>query len=99
MIIIAVLLFMLRVTGMTAHIALSAAGLVILVVYALATKKDWKCPVLEILYRICYAIALITGIILINIHGIPALSLIHKISAVSFGVLLVMSEIQKAVKK
>jgi hypothetical protein len=40
MIIVAVLLFMLRATGIKVHIALSVLGLVILLLYALATKKD-----------------------------------------------------------
>ena len=40
MLIIAVLLFMLRATGMKVHIALSVAGVLILVAYTLATKKN-----------------------------------------------------------
>lgn len=99
MIIVAVLLFMLRATGMTAHIAVSVVGLVILVAYAIATKKEWKCPALEILHRVCYAIALITGVVLMNVHGIAAISIIHKISAVLFVILLADVEIHKAIKK
>ena len=64
MVVIAVLLFMLRATGMTVHIAMSVIGLVVLLAYALTTKKTWKCPALEILHRVCYAIALISGIAL-----------------------------------
>lgn len=99
MIVVAVLLFMLRATGMTAHIAVSVVGLVILVAYAIATKKEWKCPALEILHRVCYAIALITGVVLMNVHGIAAISIIHKISAALFAILLIVAEIQKAIKK
>ena len=99
MIIIAVLLFMLRTTGMTAHIAVGVVGLLVLVAYALATKKEWKCPALEILQRAFYAIALITGVVLMNIHGIPAVSMIHRISAALFAILLIVCETHKVIKK
>ena len=99
MIIVAVLLFMLRATGMTAHIAVSVVGLVLLIAYTVATKKEWKNPELEILGRVCYGIALITGVVLMNVHGIAAISIIHKISAVLFVILLADVEIHKAIKK
>ena len=99
MLIVAVLLFMLRATGMKVHIAVSVAGLVLLALYTLATKKEWKCPVLEILQRVCYGLALITGVVLMNVHGIAAVSIIHKISAVLFVVLLIVAEVHKAIKK
>ena len=99
MIIVAALLFMLRTTGMKAHIIVSVIGLLILVAYALATKKMWKCPVLEILQRICYAVALITGVVLMNIHGLTVISIIHKIGAVLFAIILIATEIHKTIKK
>lgn len=99
LLIIAVLLFLLRATGMTAHIAVSVIGLVLLVAYALATKKSWKCPALEVLERVFYAIALISGVVIMNVHGIVAISLIHKISAVLFVALLIVTEAHKAIKK
>ena len=99
MIVVSVLLFMLCATGIKVHIAVSVIGLVLLITYTLATKKEWKKPALEILYRVCYGIALITGALLMNVHGIAAISIIHKISAVLFGVLLVVTEIYIAIKK
>ena len=99
MLLVVVALFLLRATGMKVHIAVSVVGLVLLVAYTLATKKDWRNPALEILHRVCYAIALITGVVLMNVHGIAAISIIHKISAVLFAVLLVATEIHKAIKK
>ena len=99
MILVAVLLFMLRATGMTAHIAVSVVGLVLLIAYTVATKKEWKNPALEILQRVCYGIALITGALLMNVHGIAAVSVIHKISAVLFAVLWIGVEVHKAIKK
>ena len=97
--VVAVLLFMLRATGMTAHIAVSVIGLLILVAYAVATKKEWKCPALEVLQRVFYAIALITGVVLMNVHGVAAVSIVHKISAVLFAVLLIVTETHKVIKK
>ena len=99
MLIVAVLLFMLRATGMKVHIAVSLVGLVLLVTYTLLAKKEWRNPALEILQRVCYAIALITGVVLMNVHGIAAISIIHKISAVLFVILLICAEIHKAIKK
>ena len=99
MVIVAALLFMLRATGMKAHIAVSVVGLVLLIAYTVATKKEWKNPALEILQRVCYGIALITGVVLMNVHGIAAVSIIHKISAVLFVILLADVEIHKAIKK
>ena len=99
MVIVAVLLFMLRATGMKVHIAVSVVGLVLLVAYTLATKKEWRNPALEILQRICYGIALITGVVLMNVYDMAVISIIHKISAVLFAILLIVCEIQKAVKK
>ena len=96
---VVVALFLLRATGMTAHIAVSVVGLVLLIAYTVATKKEWKNPALEILGRVCYGIALITGVVLMNVHGIAAISIIHKISAVLFVILLICAEIHKAIKK
>lgn len=99
MVVVAALLFMLRATGLKAHIAVSVVGLVILIAYTLATKNEWRNPVLEILQRVCYGIALITGIVLMNVDGIAVLAIIHKISAVLFIILLADTEIHKAINK
>ena len=89
MLLIGVLLFLLRATGMTAHIAISIVGILVLIAYTVLTKKDWKIPALEIIMRAFYGIALITGIVIMKVHGIVALAVIHKISAVLFTVSLV----------
>ena len=99
MVIVAVLLFMLRATGMTAHIALSMIGLVVLVAYALATKKTWKCPAFEILHRACYAVALVSGIALKGGCTFAPMPVTHKVGAVLFVVLLIVTEIHKSIKK
>ena len=99
MVIVAVLLFLLRATGMKVHIAVSFVGIVLLIGYTIVTKKSWKKPALEILERVFYAIALITGVVLINVHGIAVISIVHKISAVLFAVPLIVTEIHKTIKK
>ena len=99
MLLVVVALFLLRATGMTAHIAVSVVGLVLLIAYTVATKKEWRNPALEILQRVCYGIALITGVVLMNVHGIAAISIIHKVSAVLFVIILADVEIHKAIKK
>ena len=89
LIVIGALLFLLKLTGMIAHIAISVAGVVLLVVYAVVTRKEWKIPALEISMRASYGIALITGAIA-NATNVPALDIIHKCSGGLFTVLLVV---------
>ena len=95
MLIIGALLFLLRATGMTAHIVISVIGVLALIVYTVLTKKQWKIPALEILMRAFYGIALITGIVIMNVHGIAALAVIHKVSAVLFLAMLVVLLVSK----
>ena len=95
MLLIGILLFLLRATGMTAHIAISVVGVLVLIAYAVATKNEWKIPALEILMRVFYGIALITGIVIMNVHGIAALAIVHKASAALFVVLLVVLFVHK----
>ena len=99
MLVIGILLFLLRATGMTAHIIISVLGLVTLVVYAIATKKQWKIPALEVLMRVFYGIALITGIVMMKVHGIAALGIVHKVGAALFALLLVVLFVHKLVAK
>ena len=90
MLLIGALLFLLRATGMTAHIAISVIGVLVLIAYAVLTKKNWKIPALEIIMRVFYGIALITGIVVMNVEGIVALAIIHKVSAVLFMALIIV---------
>ena len=96
MLLIGVLLFLLRATGMTAHIVISVIGVLALIAYTVLTKKEWKIPALEILMRLFYGVALITGIVIMNVHGIVALAVIHKVSAVLFMALIIVLLIHKA---
>ena len=96
MLLIGVLLFLLRATGMTAHIVISVIGVLALIAYTVLTKKEWKIPALEILMRAFYGVALITGIVIMNVHGIVALAVIHKVSAVLFMALIIVLLIHKA---
>ena len=89
MLLIGVLLFLLRATGMTAHIVISVIGVLALIAYTVLTKKEWKIPALEILMRAFYGVALITGIVIMNVHGIVALAIIHKVCAILFLAALV----------
>ena len=97
MLLIGVLLFLLRATGMTAHIVISVIGVLALIAYTVLTKKEWKIPALEILMRAFYGIALITGIVIMNVRGIVALAVIHKVSAALFLAMLVVLLVSKAV--
>ena len=96
MLLLGALLFLLKVTDITAHIIISVIGILALIVYTVLTKKEWKVPALEILMRAFYGVALITGIVIMNVHGIVALALIHKVSAVLFLAMLVVLLVSKA---
>ena len=96
LLLIGVALFLLRFTGMPVHIAISIVGVIALIVYTVLTKKEWKIPALEIIMRACYGIALISGIVIMNVHGVVALAIIHKVSAVLFMILIIVSLVVKA---
>lgn len=98
LLVVGILLFLLKTTGMTAHIVVSIIGILVLIAYTVLTKKDWKIPALEIIMRAFYGIAIITGIVIMNIQGIAALALIHKISAALFVALLVALSVHKLIK-
>ena len=90
MILVGAALFLLRFTGMPVHIAISVVGVLVLAAYTVLTKKEWKSPALEIIMRAFYGIALITGIVVMNVEGIVALAIIHKVSAVLFMALIIV---------
>ena len=98
LLIIGVLLGLLKVTGMTAHIVISGVGVIVLIVYTVLTKNEWKIPALEIGMRVSYGVALISGIVL-KIKYIAVLGIIHKIFAVLFVVALIVLFVQKLVCK
>ena len=93
-----VLLGFLKVTGMPVHIAISVIGAIVLIIYTVTAKKDWKIPALEIAMRASYGIALISGIVL-KIKFIAVLGVVHKIFAVLFVVLLVILFVHKLIAK
>ena len=97
LLVIGILLGLLKVTGMAVHIAVSVIGTVVLVLYTVVTKKEWEIVPLEIIMRVSYGIALISGII-IKISYIFAFSIIHKIFAVLFVLLLVVLFVHKLIK-
>ena len=93
---ISVVLFLLRATGLTAHIIVSVIGALVLVAYTVLCKKEWKIPALEIGERVAYGIALITGIVL-KIVYVMAVAIIHKIFAVLFLVALIVALAHKLI--
>ena len=99
LLLVAVALLLLKLTGMPVHIVVSVVGIVVLAAYTALTVKEWKIPALEIIMRAFYGIALITGIVIMNVHGIVALAIIHKVSAVLFLALLIVLLTYKAFSK
>ena len=97
MLLIGVLLYLLKATGMTAHIDISVIGALVLIAYTVLTKKSWKIAALEIIMRAFYGIALISGVVIMNVSGIAALAVVHKVCAVLFAVLIVFLLIHKLI--
>lgn len=88
-------LVLLKITGMTGHIVISIIALLIMVVCTILGRKDWKVPILEILYRLFYLVALITGIVMIQAHIFGPVSIIHKASAAIFAAIYIINFILK----
>ena len=84
-------LALLRVTGMTGHIVISIIALIIMIICVALGKKSWKNPALEIVYRVFYLIALITGIVMVAASISGAVSIVHKIAAVIFVILYIVN--------
>ena len=95
--IIGAALCLLRFTGMSAHIAISVVGIIVLAVYTVLTRKEWKIIPLEIIMRAFYGIALVTGPIVMKIKGIVALQVAHKVAAILFIVLLAVVFVHKLI--
>ena len=97
MLVIGILLFLLSATGMIAHIVISALGVAVLIAYAVLTRKEWKIPVLEIAMRAMYGISLIFGIVIKAGKYLPALAIVHKVTAGLFIAMLLVLFIHKLV--
>lgn len=98
LVVIGALLWLLKLTGMTAHITISVVGILVLAAYTFATKKEWKLPALEIATRVCYGLALISGIVAMNVTGIVAVAIAHRVLATLFIVGIVAIFIHKLIK-
>ena len=98
MIVVSALLFLLRMTGLTVHMAVSVLGLAIMIPITVMTRKEWKIPALEVIMRVMYFVAIVTGGVLMKVHGVAALGIVHKIAAAAFVVLLMVLYIPKVKK-
>ena len=98
MAIVSVLLFLLRTTGLTAHIAVSVIGLAIMIPFTVKTKSEWTKAPLEVLMRVMYLIAIVTGGVMMNVHGVAVVGIVHKVCALLFAVLLLVLYIPKCKK-
>ena len=99
MLVIGALLFLHDLVGLGAHIAVAVIGVFVLAVYTSLTKKEWKIPALELAMRALYGLALISGIVVMNVKGINALNLVHIITAILFVASLALLFVVKLVSK
>lgn len=98
MAVVTLLLFLLRMTGLAAHIIVSLLGLAIMIPFTLKTKNEWTKAPLEILMRVMYLVAIVTGGALMKVYGVAVLGLVHKIGAALFLVLLLVLYVPKCRK-
>lgn len=96
LLVIGMLLCLLKVTGMTIHIVISIIGVIFLIIYTVLTKKDWKILALEIIMRLSYGVALISGIV-IKVKYIAILGIFHKIFAILFVLMFIVLFIHKLI--
>ena len=89
----AVGLVLFKVTGLTPHIIISVITLVAMLACMIVEKKNWKIPVVEVLYRVFYLIALISGFVVSSGSAAVAISVVHKIAAALFAVLFIVSSV------
>ena len=99
MCIVSTLLSLFNVTGLVPHIIVSVLGLIGLIVFTVKTRKEWKIPALEIIMRLMYLVAIVTGGLLMKIHDVAALGIAHRIGATSFCLLLVVLYLPRSIKK
>lgn len=104
MIIISILLFALKFTGMRIHIGLGIVACIITIIYTLSIRnklKEYprKTIMTEVAMRVFLGVALITGFLLRPFGTLVVISIIHKISAVLFVILLLVINIKKIVNK
>lgn len=99
MIIVSVLLFLLRFTGLIPHIIISVIGLLLMIALTVKNTENWKIPALEIVMRVLYFVAIVSGGLIMKLHNLPALSIVHKVCAVLFVILLLVLYIPKLIKK
>ena len=99
MIVVSVLLFLLRFTGLIPHIIISVIGLLLMIALTIKNTENWKIPALEIVMRVLYFVAIVSGGLIMKIHNLPALSIVHKVCAVLFVILLLVLYIPKLIKK
>ena len=98
LVVVAILLLLLKATGMPAHIAISVVGLGLLSAYSVLGRKGWKVLPLEIGMRISYGIALVTGVLL-KVSYVFALAIAHKIFAALFVIALIIIIVHKYIIK
>ena len=99
MIVVSVLLFLLRFTGLIPHIIISVIGLLLMIALTIKNTENWKIPALEIVMRVLYFVAIVSGGLIMKIHDVSMLSIAHRVSAVLFVVLLLVLYIPKLIKK
>jgi drug/metabolite transporter (DMT)-like permease len=97
MLAVGILLFLFEATGTMVHIAVAVIGIFALAIYTAATKKEWKIPALEILTRVFYGVALLTGPVVLKLDDMMALQIAHKASAALFVVLLLVVFVHKLI--
>ena len=49
--------------------------------------------------RACYGMALVTGIVIMNVHGVAAITIAHKAGAALFAILLAVLSVLKLREK
>ena len=95
MLLICILLSLAETTGKIAHIAISVVGILVLIAYTVLTKKEWKNPAMEIITRVCYGLALISGVVYKIFEDVTAVGIAHRVTSGAFMALFVWLFLKK----
>lgn len=99
MLLVSIALFLFRLTGLPAHVAVSVIGAVIMIAFAVMMRGESKKPVLDIIVRVLFALAFVSGVLVMRIHGVLALAIAHKVFAALFVVMLLVVYIPRMLRK
>lgn len=96
LLLVGVVLFSLKMTGLPVHIAVAFIGALILAAYTALCRRDWNFPAIEIGMRAAYGVTLVLGVV-IKIRYVAALAVLHRLGGVLFVLSVLLLLLSKVI--